>query len=301
MAQHNVRVRVQVIDAQPSILTTTVATYLPMDQLTQLIARESGLQAFWPNGVRRLYWLRARGRLLQPNQTLAEVGVVGDELVYLLPQPPPDMSAFEQSPDYPERHPYLGQGYPVLVLSLFGIMFWGIGWCLAIQMSPTWWISMLPGFGFGVLNVHFARHIWGGRASRLRVLVTALLFMVLMTIFSSFTVLILPTIGEALSPLGFFKQNFLGILSALLAILVTFLAWWGPVEPLNIGAKVVKEEQKEMALPICGICGTGVEPEVKVGCQYRCSKVFHTGCYSQVMRSYRDDPRFCAVCRDRIA
>ena len=116
MPQHNVRVRVQVIDAQPSILTTTVATYLPMDQLTQLIARESGLQAFWPNGVRRLYWLRARGRLLQPNQTLAEVGVVGDELVYLLPQPPPDMSAFEQSPDYPERHPYLGQGYPVLVL-----------------------------------------------------------------------------------------------------------------------------------------------------------------------------------------
>ena len=88
--------------------------------------------------------------------------MVGDELVYLLPQPPPDMSAFEQSPDYPERHPYLGQGYPVLVLSLFGIMFWELDGVWAIQMSPTWWISMLLGFGFGVLNVHFARHILGG-------------------------------------------------------------------------------------------------------------------------------------------
>ena len=301
MEQHNVRVRVQVIDAQPSILSTTVATYLPMDQLTQLIARESGLQAFWPNGVRRLYWLRARGRLLQPHQTLADIGIVGDELVYLLPQPPPDMSAFEQSPDYPKRNPYLGQGYPVLFLSLIGIMFWGFGWCMAIQIRPTWWISMLPGFGFGVLNVHFARHIWGGRASRLRVLITALLFMILMAVFSMFSVLSLPNIGIEMDLGEFFKQFQLGLLCALVSIIVAFLAWWGPVEPLTVGPDMPQEIQQEVALPLCGICGAGVEPDVKVGCQYGCGKIFHTGCYAQVMRSYRDDKRFCAVCRDRIA
>ena len=301
MEQHNVRVRVQVIDAQPSILSTTVATYLPMDQLTQLIARESGLQAFWPNGVRRLYWLRARGRLLQPNETLADVGVVGDELVYLLPQPPPDMTAYEQSPDYPERHPYLGQGYPILILSLFNIMFWGLGWCIAIQFEPTWWISVLPGLGFGVLNVHFARHIWGGRASRIRVWITASVFMVVMVAFSMFCVLLLPPLDAELSMADFLWQILPGLFLALISIIVAYIAWWGPVEPLTVGPKAVVEDNTEAALPICGICGTGVEADVLVRCQYRCSRIFHTGCYSQVMRSYRDDPRFCAVCRDKIA
>ena len=51
----------------------------------------------------------------------------------------------------------------------------------------------------------------------------------------------------------------------------------GPVEPLNIGAKVVKERKDGAGVESVG----QVKPEVKVGCQYRCSKVFHTGCYSQ--------------------
>lgn len=301
MQQHNVRVRVQVIDAQPSILSTTVATYLPMDQLTQLIARESGLQAFWPNGVRRLYWLRARGRLLKPNETLAEVGVVGDELVYLLPQPPPDMAAYEQSPDYPEWHPYLGQRYPVLFLGLFGVVFWGLGWALLMQYDPSWWMLFLPGFGFGVLNVHFARHIWGGRASHVRILITASVFMFIVVLMSMSFVLILPFEWGDTSGLDFFKKMLPGLISALIAVMVTYLAWWGPVEPLTIGPKAAEEERKEDALPICGICGTGVEADVQTRCQYSCARIFHTGCYSQVLRNYRDDPRFCAVCRDKIA
>lgn len=304
MEQHTVRVRVQVIDVQPRILQTSVATYLPMDQLTQLIARESGLQAFWSNGVRRLYWLRARGRLLQSHETLAEVGVVGDELVYLLPQPPDGMAAFEQNPDYPDRHPYLGQGYFNLVLGLFGIVFWVLGWGIAIHYQPVWWVSLLPSFGFGVWNVHFSRHIWGGSPSKIRIIVTAMVFMLLSLSFGMFFVHILPIWDIEMETKAFMRQLLPGVITAMIAVLVTYMAWWGSVEPLRMGRKVIQQAVEEQPLPNCGICGAGVEPDVLVHSKNKCwscsQRVFHTGCYSQVIRSYRGDPHFCPVCREKI-
>jgi hypothetical protein len=297
MEQHKVRVRVQVIDENPKILRTSVANYLPMNQLTQLIARESGLQAFWPNGLRRLYWLRARGRLLSPEETLTDIGIVSDELVYLLPQPPQGMAAFEQDPDYPENHPYLGQGFPVLIMGLFGIIFWAVGWGFGMRYHPIWWVSWLPSLGFGVWNAHFARHIWGGRPSQLRIFITAIIFMLLSIIFT----LIPALYHNDIDVKNFFLLMLPGIIAAIIGTMLGWFAWWGPVEPLNIGPKTEAVAEKSVQLLSCGVCGGEVDPSVQASCEYRCGRIFHTGCYSQVKISYRDDKRFCAVCRERIS
>src|SRR6478735_8832344 len=91
-------------------LDLQVPTYLPARDLTQRVARDAGLDAFWPDGKRRLYWLRARGRLMSDEEKLQDLGVVNGELVYLLPEPPAGSGVFEQPPDYPEQHPYSGAG-----------------------------------------------------------------------------------------------------------------------------------------------------------------------------------------------
>ena len=83
-----VTVRVQVVDMKPFLLDLTVPTYLPARDLTQRIARDAGLDAYWQDGRRRLYWLRARGRLMNESETLSDLGVINSELVYLLPEPP---------------------------------------------------------------------------------------------------------------------------------------------------------------------------------------------------------------------
>ena len=47
-----VTVRVQVVDMQPFTLDLQVPTYLPARDLTQRIARDAGLNAYWTDGRR---------------------------------------------------------------------------------------------------------------------------------------------------------------------------------------------------------------------------------------------------------
>ena len=83
-----VNLRVQVIAMKSFTLDLQVPTYLPARDLTQRVARDAGLDAFWGDGRRRLYWLRARGRLMLDDEKLSDLGVINGELVYLLPEPP---------------------------------------------------------------------------------------------------------------------------------------------------------------------------------------------------------------------
>ena len=69
-------VRVQVIDLQSFTLDLTLPTYLPARDLSQRIARDAGLTAYDDQAKRRRYWMRARGRLVQEHETLADLGVV---------------------------------------------------------------------------------------------------------------------------------------------------------------------------------------------------------------------------------
>lgn len=113
-----VHLRVQVVDMQSFTLDLQVPTYLPARDLTQRVARDAGLEAHWPDGRRRLYWLRARGRLVTDSETLAELNVVNGELVYLLPEPPAGSGVLEQPPDYPQNQGYPGKGLVNIGLSL---------------------------------------------------------------------------------------------------------------------------------------------------------------------------------------
>ena len=81
-----VSVRVQVVDMQPFLLDLQVPNYLPARDLTQRIARDAGLDAYWDDGRRRLYWIWARGRLIHEDETLADLGVINRELVLLAPR-----------------------------------------------------------------------------------------------------------------------------------------------------------------------------------------------------------------------
>ena len=48
-----VPVRVQVIDLETNALDMVVPTYLPASDLTQRVARDAGLGAYWEDGTRR--------------------------------------------------------------------------------------------------------------------------------------------------------------------------------------------------------------------------------------------------------
>ena len=142
--------------------------------LTQRIARDAGLQAYWANGLRRTYGLRARGRMMNERETLEHLGVIDDELVYLLPQPPVGMGLVEQDPDYPITHPYAGQGLILVISTILLTFFWVAGWGMALSQSQHWIVSTFPGLGLGVLCISFARHAFGGRATNLKILLLAM-------------------------------------------------------------------------------------------------------------------------------
>ena len=93
-----------------------------------------------------------------------------------------------------------------------------------------------------------------------------------------------------------------GIGTGFASLIISWLAWWGAVEPLN--RRVVTEQRalgQNTELPQCGICARGVEPEFDVVCSHNCGRLFHTGCLAAKQASYQGDVRLCAVCNVRIS
>lgn len=296
-SQQTVQVRVQVIDMRSITLDLRVPTYLPARDITQRIARDAGLDAFWPDGKRRLFYLRARGRLLNDGENLADLGVINNELVYLLPQPPPGSGVLEQPPEYPENRGYTGKGTLTLLGSVGLLVLWAIGWGVALSVERSSWTVMLPGLGLGFLSTSIARHAWGGQGAAPRVAVTAILLFVLVMVVT----LLLPwRIADV--PLGVvYSESVSGLIFGLVGVMLGWLAWWGAVEPLPAiqvqeAAPVVQEVQ---AVP-CGICGLPVQVEVRNDCPYGCGRVFHVGCYKARMSVYRGDPKLCGICNARV-
>ena len=298
MSGQTVVVRVQVIDMQPQVLDVVVPTYLNAGNLTQRIARDAGLQSYWPDRSRRLYWMRARGRLMAENETLADLGVIDNELVYLLPQPPQGMGVLEQNPDYPEVKGYAGKGLPLLISTLVGGFVWSVFWSLAVYYSDHWVVEMTPGLGLGVLSVSFSRHAFGGSATKLRVLLAGL---------ALYCMLVVP--GAVIVPLAldlsvgeFFSTMIQGVLAGLIGVLFSWVAWWGAVEPLPENAFLPAQQSHDHddsnRLHECGVCGGGIQPNVLAQCQ--CGKFFHQGCFTAQKAIYNGPPGFCEVCRGRL-
>ena len=297
--QNVVQLRVQVIDMKSFTLDLQVPTYLPARDLTQRVARDAGLDSHWDDGRRRLYWLRARGRLLGDDEKLSDLGVINCELVYLLPEPPAGSGVMEQPPDYPETHDYAGAGTLALLGSLTLVLAWAGGWGLALAQDRSIWVVTLPGLAMGLFCTSFARHAWGGRGNQLRIVATGLVLQLMITLIAFLAPVLL---NEGLPVLTVYQESVPGLILGMLGVFIGWLAWWGGVEPLPPKQVLRVEQAAQVATTVpCGICGLPVEPKVRVECVHVCGQYFHGGCYKAKTAVYRGDPSKCAVCTRRVA
>lgn len=296
--QNTVNLRVQVIDMKAFTLDLQVPTYLPARDLTQRIARDAGLDAHWDDGRRRLYWLRARGRLMGDEEKLSDLGVVNNELVYLLPEPPAGSGVLEQPPDYPETRDYAGAGTLALLGSLMLVLSWAVGWGIALSMERSLSVVSLPGLAMGLFCTSFARHMWGGAGNRIRIVVTGLALQLMITVIAFLS----PVLLTDASVLEVYRESVPGLILGMLGVFMGWLAWWGGVEPLPPRQQQQVEQAAQVVATVpCGICGGGVEPKVRVECQHGCGMYFHQGCYKAKTAVYRGDRAKCAVCTRTVA
>ena len=298
MSLAEVRLRIQVIDINPKQIDITVPRYLAADNLSQRIIRDAGLQSHWRSGYRRNYTLRARGRVLNPKETLEQLDVVDGEMIYLLPEPDERDGVLEQNPEYPEVKSYLGQGSLRLVLMIVLVLSFSFLWGMALTTSTHWLVTILPSLGLATFCVSFARHAWGGRAFQMKIGVTALV-LYLIALVPPF---LAPVVYSGMEVLEFLKILAPGIVMGFASLIISWLAWWGAVEPLN--RHVVQEQralEQDTALPKCGICARDVELEFDAVCQYRCGRHFHSGCLTAKQASFQGDARLCAVCNVRVS
>ncbi|GEM_PF-830891 len=288
-------VQVQVVDLVPKSLTLELPTFLKSGDLTQRVARDAGLGAHWEDGNRRLYWLRARGRLMTDEETLGDLGVVRGELLHLLPQPPAGAQVVEQVPDYPETRGYPARGNLALGLNLLWVLAWAFGWGLALSADRGLWTVLLPGFALGCLCVSMARHLFGGEGRRGRVAAVGAAAALLLC---SLSVVVPLYYGG--DPAAVAREVAPGWILALLGVLVGWLAWWGAVEPLPPRAEVqaAAELTQAPAQASCYICQQGIDPTVQQPCRHGCGMMFHVGCYqARSAAAGRSDDGQCEICQ----
>lgn len=295
-AQQTVTVRVQVIDMQSFTLDLRLPTYLPVRDLTQRIARDAGLDAYWSDGRRRLYWLRARGRVMADQENLGDLGVINGELVYLLPEPPAGSGVAEQPPEYPENRGYAGSGTAALIGSILFVILWALGWGMALSVDRSAWTVMAPGLAMGLLCVSFARHGFGGAGSAPRVALTAIIIFIVTLVLAFLAPWVIN--GDDLGTV--YSESAPGLIAGMIGVMTGWLAWWGAVEPLP-PAQIQAVEEAVVAVNVpCHICGMEVSHDVRHDCKYGCGRSFHTGCHNAKDKAYRGDPRLCSICNVRI-
>lgn len=291
-----VAVRVQVIDVRSFTLDLVLPMYLPARDLTQRVARDAGLNAFWPDGRRRLYWLRARGRLMGEEERLMDLGVVPQELIHLLPEPPPGSGVVEQVPDYPENRGYAGKGVWALLGSLAVVMLYAVGWGLALSIDRGYPVVILPGLALGMLTCSVGRHMFGGQGTQVRIAAVGLV-MALILVALAFA----PGLYLGEDPAALVREAVPGLVAAMAGVLLAWLAWWGAVEPLPPKPVQVVEQVAEVQLLPCGICGLGVSPDMRVDCGFGCGKAFHKGCQQARLAVAKKDPTRCGVCGVQVS
>jgi hypothetical protein len=267
-----VPVRVQVVDDNPRIADLAVPTYLPVDDVAQRIARDLGLGAWWADGTRRGFALRARGRVLGPTERLVDVGVVPYELLHLLPEPRPGDPVIERplGVTLPVREPVSGWSVVGRAAAL-------ALWCALLFLAApaagradVW----LGGVGLAWWSLNLSH---GAAAHRAAVSWRAISLLVIGVAGAAPGV----RLWDVASALGA-REGAVWLalygLGAAIGWLVGLLVWLGPVaapvRPVAEGtvAAVVAHGAS------CGICGGAVSASVMEGCGHGCGKVFHRGC-----------------------
>lgn len=232
---------------------------------------------------------------MKDEERLMDLGVVSNELIHLLPEPPPGSGVVERNPDYPETQGYTARGSLALIGSVLGVLFWTIGWGIALSADRGLLTTTLPGLGLGLLCTSLARHIFGGDGWRARV---AGLGMALAVLTVALAMLAPILMGD--DPALVFSQSVPGLVTALVGVLFAWLAWWGAVEPLQKLERQDETQAAVAAIVACGICGQGVEHHVRMDCVYACGKVFHVGCYEARKAVFRGDQSLCEVCGVKV-
>jgi hypothetical protein len=284
-----VPVRVQVIDTNSFSLDVVVPTYLTARDLTQRVARDAGLGAYWPDGTRREYYLRARGRLMQPEEKLEHLGIVPHELLHLLPQPPEGSGLEERPPEYPPTHPYAAAGNLNVLTGLLLVLGWTGAWAAALTVKAGVIAGLLPGIGLSLMCVSFSRHLWGGLASQMRIPVTGFVLFAPLLFLAG-----VPALAFGMEPYLIAISLGAAFIGGALGVFIGWLAWYGPVEQLPpVSPKADKQAAERVTWP-CGICGGPVTVDVKAECGYGCGRVFHQGCYAA--KSALSDGRTCGIC-----
>jgi hypothetical protein len=296
-AAQTLLLRVQVVDVQSATLNLHLPTFLPAKDLSQRIARDAGLQAHWPDGSRRQYWLRARGRILDSDETLASLAIVPHELLHLLPEPPEDTNVVEQEHLIDEPPPAVG-GNTQLALALVSTLVWSVLWGISLTTPHGLLVSLFGGFSLGALSSTVGHHLIELDSRSVKKALSAL-GITLITI----PLVVVPGISLGLPVGDLVSGNLAGIAAAFIGALVGWVAWWEAVEPLPESVRNqegISTASDAHALPSCTLCGGSVEESVKASCPYGCEKVFHTGCF-QARASLNKDEDNCGLCGAMLA
>ncbi|MEM6929659.1 MAG: EsaB/YukD family protein [Myxococcota bacterium] len=224
----SIAVHLHVIDDESRRLPLTVPAYLPVRDLTTRLARDAGLEAYWPDGRRRHFALRARGRVLLPDETLRDLGVVQQEVLHLLPEPRAG-AGIHEVPWAPTAHedPPDRRRWASVAASVLGLAGLAAGHALAVSVSQSVLTQGLGALGVGLLATGLARRLTGppGAARRVLGLASAI----------ALPVAGLAALGSLAADLDWGLRTLgwiAALLGTLLGLLVGWLAWHEAVEPL---------------------------------------------------------------------
>lgn len=293
-AAQTVPVRVQVIDLHPRVVDVVVAAYLPASDLTQRIARDVGLGGWWEDGSRRGFALRARGRVLGPEERLVDVGVVPYELLHLLPEPRPGSPVQERPlgvelPDHvpPSRSTQVAR----TLLALVWAVLWA--WLAAVGVGDRA-LALAGGLGLAWL-CQGAVHGWlPQRGVMLPSVIAGAASSILSAPAMGFDlVAVLPSAREA------WIHGALTFAGGCAGWLLGVLVWLGPTVGLTPPARATRAGAAAAAVvPTCGFCQGPVEVAVRLGCPHACGRIFHEGCYEARTRVATGPD--CAMCGARV-
>ena len=291
-----VAVHVQVIDLEPLSLDMTVPMYLPARDLTQRLARDAGLGAFWPDGTRRRFYLRARGRLMQDEDKLSDFGVVNGELLHLLPEPPPGSGVQER---VSRRLEEVG-GQRTTSLKVWSVLFlsaWAVLWGIALSTEPGSAAAFVFGFGAAFVSVRASRLLLGGVAGRWLIPGVAFVLLTVITIAAGAVGMLIPAIAEdvaATASLDVWIAAGQGLLAGVPGVMVAWAAWYGAAEPLPAISEAEDKEAESRVTYPCAICAQPVKMEAGLATSLPCGHTFHAGCLQAKQAVYQGDG--CPVC-----
>jgi len=289
-----VQIRVQVVDVDPAALDMIVPTYIAAKDLSQRIARDANLGAYWPDGTRRAFWIRARGRILGEDEKLDSLGVVNGELLHVLPQPPANSGVIERPPELPPPEENKILSSLRLARAVVALLVFAVIWAVALSVGVYWYTALIPGLAMGMMATTVSRHFFGPPGSALRVPLLSSGIYVGFLVLSFF-----PTaIGGGNEWVFLLLMFLLSFFAGITGVIIGWLGWYGAVEalPRERIEQMVQQIQEVREAP-CGLCQQPVDladPALRFDCLFACGQVFHSGCYRAREAVSREGT--CAAC-----